>query len=235
MKLSSLGRAARSKAGVKVRQPLLRAVVKLRTKDEARLLEQVLAQVLDELNLREVAAVDDVRDVVDFQVQPNLPMLGPKYGARLKDVRAALAKADPAEVYAQASAGQGLTVGEFELLPEEVLVSAKDRPGYAVASEGGYIVAVSTEMTPELAREGMARELVHRIQNIRKSAGFDIADRIVTYYLADELADVLGTHDEYIRQETLSREIVAGPPPQGAYVEEHDLEGVKVTLGVRRI
>jgi isoleucyl-tRNA synthetase len=235
MKLSSLGRAARSKAGVKVRQPLQRAVVKLRTKDEAQLLEQVLAQVLDELNLRGLVVADDVRDVVEFLVQPNLPVLGPKYGARLKDARAALAKADPAEVYARASVGQPVTLGDIELLPDEVLVSAKDRPGYAVASEGGYIVAVSTEVTPELAREGIARELVHRIQNMRKSAGFDIADHIVTYcQAADGLGEVLRAHHEYIRQETLSREIVAEAPPKDAYVEEHDLEGVKVALGVRR-
>jgi isoleucyl-tRNA synthetase len=190
---------------------------------------------LDELNLRGLVVADDVRDVVEFLVQPNLPVLGPKYGARLKDARAALAKADPAEVYARASVGQPVTLGDIELLPDEVLVSAKDRPGYAVASEGGYIVAVSTEVTPELAREGIARELVHRIQNMRKSAGFDIADHIVTYcQAADGLGEVLRAHHEYIRQETLSREIVAEAPPKDAYVEEHDLEGVKVALGVRR-
>ena len=235
MKLSSLGRAARSKAGVKVRQPLQRAVVKLRTKDEVALLEQGMAQVLDELNLREVTAVDDVRDVVEFQVQPNLPMLGPKYGPRIKEVRAALAKADPAEVYALVSVGHPVPLGEFELLPEEVLVTAKDHHGYAVASEGAYIVAVSTEVTPELALEGTARELVHRIQNMRKAAGFDIADHIVTYcQAADGLAEVLRIHNEYICQETLSNEIVPDAPPKDAYTEEHDLDGVKITLGVRR-
>jgi isoleucyl-tRNA synthetase len=102
-------------------------------------------------------------------------------------------------------------------------------------SEGGYSVAVTTEITPELELEGRARELVHLVQNMRRSAEFDIADHIVTYYDGDEaLEEVIAAHGDYIRQETLSRELTRGVPPEGAYTEEQKVNGLAVVLGVVR-
>ena len=115
------------------------------------------------------------------------------------------------------------------------MVNASDKEGYSVASEGGYTVAVTTEVNAELASEGGARELVHRIQNMRRSAGFDIADRIETFYLGDSgIEAVIEAHGGYIRQETLSDAVVSGEPPSGAYTESHNLDGAEVTIGVRK-
>jgi isoleucyl-tRNA synthetase len=114
--------------------------------------------------------------------------------------------------------------------------AALQGPSLALAEEGGYSVALDTAVTPELADEGLAREIVHRLQTMRKNAGFDIADYITTHYQGDaEIARVLRQFEGYVRQETLSRELAEGPPPEGAYVEEHKLAGQSVRLGVRRL
>ncbi|MDE2766166.1 MAG: DUF5915 domain-containing protein, partial [Chloroflexota bacterium] len=111
-------------------------------------------------------------------------------------------------------------------------------PGMAIASEegGGLAVAVDTELTDALRAEGFARELVHRVQNMRRDAGFDIADRIVTYVDGADAATlaVLEAHGAYLRQETLSVEVAAGPPATGAHAERHNVEGAELTLGVKR-
>ena len=107
--------------------------------------------------------------------------------------------------------------------------------GYSVASEGGYTVAAPTEISRELRLEGDARELVHLVQNMRRSAGLDIADKIVTYYEGDPALDeVVERHGGYIRQETLSVSIMRESPPAGAYVEEHKVNGLDARVGVVR-
>ena len=101
--------------------------------------------------------------------------------------------------------------------------------------EADLVVALETELTEDLVLEGLARELVHRIQNMRRSAGFEIADHINTYYQGDgELDEVVAGHGDYVRQETLSREVVKGGPPEGAYTETHTINGVEVVLAVER-
>ena len=116
-----------------------------------------------------------------------------------------------------------------------MLLEEQPRPGFEVASEGGYTVAISTAITAELADEGLARELVRRIQDMRREAGFALADRITTWFAGDgDLARVAESQGEYIRAETLSTELVPGSGPGDAFALEHDLEGVKVTLALRR-
>ncbi len=235
MRVSSLGRAARSKAGIRVRQPLAKVLVKTRSAQEGEALQRLSSQVMDELNIKEVALLKDERDVVEFSLRPDLKLLGPRLGADLPKLRRALDAADAASVARAVLNGESVLIDGIVLKPEELLVSTSERQGYAAASEGGYTVAVTTELTPELADEGMARELVHLIQNMRRSAGFDIADRIVTTYQADErIARVVQQHGDYIRQETLSLELRQGEPIAGAYQEEHKVDGISVMLGVQR-
>ena len=220
MRLSSMGRAARSKAGLKVRQPLEHALVRLRSSDEVALLSQVAPQVQDELNVKQIEPVTDEGDVLEYKVQPNLRLLGPKYGAELRNIVAALNDANPAEIHGQVRSGNPVAVNGVVLEPDEVLVETLDKDGYAVTNEGGYTVAVSTEVSEALRLEGDARELVHGIQNMRRSADFDIADHIVTYYESSpELDAVIAAHGDYIRQETLSNELLCRPPAGDAYTE----------------
>ena len=127
-------------------------------------------------------------------------------------------------------------MGGFELAADEVNVARSDREGFSVASESGYLAAVTTTISSDLAAEGTARELVHIVQNMRKAAGFDIADHIVTSYEGpSELGEVVEAHGEYIRQETLSNELVAGRAADGAHVENHKVNGLEAVLGVKRV
>ena len=198
MSISSMGRNARSKSGLKVRQPLASVAVKTRNAEERGYLQMVQPQVLEELNIKNLEVLDD-----------------------------------DSELYRQATEEAGDRA--------EVTIPVGH---YSVALEGGYMVAVDSTITPELAEEGLARELVHRIQNLRRSAQFELTDRIVTYYDAPaEIGNVMqGSFSTYIRQETLSEDLVAGPPPdpagwhgEGAASEESKVEGMEITLGVRRI
>lgn len=174
IRISSLGRAARSKAGIKVRQPLAKVVVKVRATKEKEALERLSHQILDELNVKEVEFTEE-----EFP-------------------------------------GEGA--------------------GYAIAIEGDYQIAVSTELSPELIAEGIAREVVRRLQMMRRSAGFDIADYITTYYDGEtQIRQVMEKFADYIRQETLSRELVEGAPEPGAYTETCHINGNEVVLGVKRL
>ena len=170
--------------------------------------------------------------------------VGPKYGAEARNIAQALAELDPRVVAMQASMGQMLdlpSLGDgaspIQLEKDELSLTRIPPDGFSVVEEGPYVVAMETEVTPELAEEGLARELVHRIQNLRRSADFELTDRIVTYYQApDDIASVMtGNFSGYIRQETLSDELVAESPPDGAEKETSDVDGMEVTLGVRRV
>jgi len=175
-KVSSLGRAARSQAGIKVRQPLAHVVVSVARHDEQRSLEQLKPQILEELNIKDLQFIDDV--------------------GRL------------------------------------------NKESYVISSEGDYSVAVPTEISPELVAEGMGREIIHRLQTMRRSAGFDIADYITTYYQGDDYIRQVMTNKDlanYIKQETLSRQLVEGVPGEGAYTESHKLGDHEILLGVKRL
>ncbi|MPZ22189.1 MAG: isoleucine--tRNA ligase [Dehalococcoidia bacterium] len=236
MRLASLGRSARSRARVKVRQPLGAAVVKTRSPEEGEVVSRLAGQLIEELNVKGVELTDDESAYVSYAIRPNLPVIGPKYGQEAGKIRQALAAADPATVARMAASGGPVRIEGYELEADEVLVERNEREGYAVAADAGYVVAVPTTITPALAEEGLARELVHRLQSLRKSAGFDIADRIVTYVEAPEqVVEVVRRHDAYVRQETLSEDVRFGPPEDGAHVEAQDVDGHRVTLGVRRV
>ncbi len=174
MKISSLGRAARSLAGIKVRQPLDHAVVSLASHGEERSLKQLKPQILEELNVKDLRFIDDINKL--------------------------------------------------------------DKEGYVISSEGNYSVAVPTEISPELQAEGMAREIVHRLQIMRRSAGFDIADHIITYYHGEAyIRQVMQGFADYIKQETLSDELVEGVPREGVFTGSYKLGDYEVLLGVRRL
>jgi isoleucyl-tRNA synthetase len=190
MRVSSMGRAARSKAGLKVRQPLAGMVVKTRSGEEEQYLGWVESQVLEELNVR---VLRGDREEPDLYQQ------------------------------ARSEAGENT----------DVILKVGH---YSVALEAGYMVAMDSAITPELAQEGLARELAHRIQNLRKDANFEITDRIITSYQGPEaVSQVMRNHADYIKQETLSDQLVSGAPPDDARSETQKVEGMEVTLGVRRV
>ena len=210
--------------------------MKLGSQEDEALLDQVASQIADELNVKEVALIDNEEDVLDFQVRLNMALAGSKFGAEVRNVGDALSGGDPVAIALRVRGGSAVEIGGYELQSEEITVATSDKPGFSSAVEPSLMVTVSTELTEELAQEGVARELVHRIQNMRRSAGFDIADRIVTFYAGGEaLSEVVERFSDYIRHETLSEELTEGAAPEGAHTESQSMDGVDVTLGVMRV
>jgi len=229
MRISSMGRSARSKAGIKVRQPLRRVLVKTRSKSEREGVERLKESILEELNVKNIEFIDSRGDYCYVEVESNRDLEASEEGRQHK--------AKIIKLFTDCNSSDF----RFKVKPDKspLLTSSPDfkgKPGYSVVNDVAYFVAIDTEITPELADEGLVREVVHRIQNMRKDAGFEIADHITTYYERNALLDrVLRNADlvAYIKQETLSHAIVEGIPAE-AYKEAHKIEGREITLGVKK-
>ena len=236
MRISSMGRSARSKAGIKVRQPLQELFVKTRNSRELEMLGTVKEQILDELNVKEIKPVDDASEIVSFRLQPNLPVLGPKYGKQVTDIREALSQADVDSIRIAIDSNNTVDVAGFELDPEDILVNADELEGYSTSTDGGYAVGISTEISDSLRDEGFARELVHSIQNVRRSAGLDISDHIELWVNGSvEISRIVDQFREYVLQETLADEVTFERGQGDTYSEDHELEGEQVTISVRKL
>ena len=216
-RLVELGRSARASAVVKVRQPLARALVA--APGFASLPAELRAQVADELNVREIEPLDDSDgSLVRHTVKANFRALGKRFGSGTQAVAAAIAAADPGALAAQLRATGAAQVevdGEVVSLgPDDVVVTQTPVAGWAVASDGGETVALEVTITPELRREGLAREFIRLVQDARKTDGFDVSDRIsVRWSSADpELADALAEHRALISGEVLAVDFGPGEP-----------------------
>jgi isoleucyl-tRNA synthetase len=243
MRVVSLGHGARNRAGIKVRQPLAQALVKTREAAEVESLRRLTDQVVDELNVKELVLLEEASQVVDYQLNPVPSLLGKKYGALFPRIRAAVSGLDAAttmDLVRRLQAGQSIEVIVADgqtvvLLPEEVEVRCSAKEGYAVAEEAGYLAAVVTELSEDLVQEGLARDVVRRIQIMRKEADFRIEDYITTYYRADPtLRQVLEGYGDYIKQETLSTALIEAEAPADAYAQTLEIDGRSITLAVKR-
>lgn len=236
MRLASLGRAARSKAQIKVRQPVGRLLVRTRDAREAEALERLKPQLLDELNLKQLELLSDDASFLSYDVRPNLPRLGPRFGREVGAIAKLLSEMEPRTLADAAQRGETIFVGGHDLNPEDLLITEKEAPGFAVVREAGYVAALDTALTPELEDEGLVRELTHRVQSLRRDAGFEIADRIVTYVEGDdEVQRVLREFRDFVSAETLSRELIPGRGGPDAHSETQQIDGRQVTLGVQRV
>jgi isoleucyl-tRNA synthetase len=231
-RVTSLGHSARQNANLKVRQPLAQVVVRTRNQREGESLRRLQQFLLDELNVKELVFTDASGDLVDVVVFPYPRQLGQKYGKGYPKIRAAMAAMDQFDIASRLQAGESVEVtsdGEtFVITAEDVEVRSTPRAGYSVSEAGGYLVAVTTALDSALVQEGNAREVVRRIQQLRKDAGYAISDRITTWIAGGELVhEMLVNWGDYIREETLSVEIVHDQHP-----EEHlDLPNVGFELG----
>ncbi len=235
----SLGLSARSSANLKVRQPLAKVFVHLGT-GKAELAAKNVELILDELNVKAFEFVSEAEQLVEYRILPNNRLLGPKFGKQFPAVRRALAEAEATEIVAKIDAGEAVTLlvdGEtIALMPDEIVVMTQPAEGLAVAADKVVTVAIDTLLTEDLATEGLAREIVRRVQNIRKEADFNIEDRIIlTYQAAGRLVQVFNNWEAYIKAETLAQEIVQGVMPEKAYVKTEQMEGETIMLGVERI
>jgi len=242
------GRAARKASGVKVRQPLQALLVRAPTSTQNEGLRRFEDELRDELNVKQVKYLEGGAGVVEYRFKPNLKLVGKKYGKLVPTLKAAL---EALQGSAAAEAGQHLEAGQtftvqvdgqaLELLPEEVLVETSSPEGYAVAEDGGVLVALDTTLTDELRREGGARDLVRVVQDARKEAGFEIADRITlyvssigTHHEGVSVEQLVEGYGEYIRGETLAAELHVAAVPQEAHKVVTEIGGVPLEVGVVR-
>jgi isoleucyl-tRNA synthetase len=218
-RLVELGRSARSGASVRTRQPLRRALIG--AAGFAELPGELRAQIAAELNVAELEVLGG--ELVDYTVKPNFRALGRRFGARTQAVAAAISAAPAAGLAAAVLAGQTFTVesgGEpVRVGPDDVIVTQTPREGWAVATDAGQTVAIDIMVSPELRREGLAREVIRRVQEARKNDGLDVTDRIWLRWSSPDpdVAAALAEYAGLIAAEVLAVEVLAGPgQPAGA-------------------
>ena len=237
MKLVSLGHSARQKANRKVRQPLAEVAFSLGNANERQAVETYADLFTDELNVKQVRLLDAATEAVSHSVKPLPKQLGQKYGNKFPAIQKAILAMNSEDAARPLLEGKSLRVeanGEtYDVLPEEVEVKALAKEGFAVAEDGPYVAALVTELTPELAQEGLAREFVRRVQDLRKSADLDVADRIELFVEASAgLRSAIEAHKDYITAETLTSNLVFASPPKEASVVEDLFDGETVKAGV---
>ena len=213
---TSLVLALRKKVNIPVRQPLQKVMIPVISERLRDALDSVKGIVLPEVNVKEMEFVEDTSGIMTLKIKPNFKVLGKTYGPRMKEIAAAFGTLEQpviAAIQKAETAGEAYTLalpgGDIVLSPGDYAIASEDVEGWQVASEGALTVALDVEVTPELRQEGLSRELVNRIQNLRKSSGFEVTDRISTQVYADDpaLADALSAYGDYVKAQTLSREI----------------------------
>ena len=206
-RLSSLGRAARSEAGIKVRQPLARALVFL-PPDAPRLLGDIVA---NELNVDRVEVTAELGELITFELVPNFRLLGPRLGPRVQEAKAALARLDTAAAASTLEEGRPIQLvladGEIELTPGEVELRVRGQEGYAVSREAGEVVALDLTLDDDLRARGLLRDVIRQVQDLRKEAGLEVTDRIrLTLSGADRIAPFF----DQLAREVLAADVRTG-------------------------
>ena len=235
-----LGRAARSQARMKVRQPLREAVVVADERERASIarLEEL---VLDELNVKEVSYVSEADELADYELKPNFRSLGPRFGSKVKLVTSAIEALDPGHVAAAFDRGETVHVAvngkEESLGPEDLSLVMLPRGGYQLERQANYAVALRLELDDELRREGIAREIVHAIQNARKSAGLEVEDRIELGLAGDSsLIEAAREYADYVSGETLATRLdLNGKPQDNSHRVTTSIEGAELAISLRHV
>jgi isoleucyl-tRNA synthetase len=239
MRLVSLGHSARQKANRKVRQPLAEAAFSVGNARERAAVETYADLFMDELNVKQVRLLNASTEALSHSVKPLPKQLGQKYGNKFPAIQKAILSMNSEEASRPLLEGRPLQLkvnGEaYEILPEEVEVRALAKEGFAVAEDGPFVAALVTDLTPDLVREGLAREFVRRVQDLRKSAELDVADRIELFVDASPgLQSAIEAHRDYITTETLTVQLEFTSPPGDTSVTEDAFDGETVTVGLRK-
>lgn len=240
-KVVNLGRSARNRSKIKNRQPLSKMYIKLKYPQEkgAVLREDMNSLIKEELNVKEICLVDDVESFVSYKIKPRYDVLGPKHGKLMSKIAKEIAEAEPANILDQLEKNDVITLdiaGEtVEILKDELEIKAEDAEGFCAEGDYGYYAVLDITITEDLELEGLARELISKIQNLRKEAGFEVENRINLYYQGDEKIDkTIDKFNNMIASETLSVDIENREPVDGSYSKEMNINGYKILIGVKR-
>ena len=226
-KATSLVLALRRKVNIKVRQPLAKMLIPVISDEVRARLEMVKSLILTEVNVKEAEFLSDTTGIITKKIKPNFRVLGKKYGTQMKEIAAAFAKLDQATISAiQASSEYTLALpsGNVVLTGEDYEITSEDMPGWLVASEGALTIALDIQLSDELVKEGTARELINRIQNLRKDSGFEVTDRVDVSIVADgqaydEIEAALTGFKDYIASQTLALSVSLSKEGEGSEVE----------------
>lgn len=237
--ISSMVLSLRNKLEINVRQPLSRIILPIDKEEDRQAVETVKDIILDEVNVKEVEFVDDDSGIVRKSAKPNYPKLGSKLGSKMKPVAAKVAELTTEEITEYEETGsieldlseQGIVqLGEDSL---EIIRTGLE--GWSVETEKGLSVALDTELSPELVKEGLAREFVNRIQNMRKEADFDVEDRIIIGFEgSEELEEAVNSMNDYIKSETLAEEISAHELEVSDFIKNWEIGDSESTISIRR-
>ena len=231
----SLGRFLRTANNLKVRQPLARAVLAAGSPEAREMLEKTAGIIADELNVKKVEFTSDESELVKRSCKANFKVLGSRLGKNMKAAAARIAGLSGQEI-SDILAGKPLALSfddgsSAEITADDLIIQREEKPGLVAASEGGVTIALATALTPELVAEGLARELVSRVQNLRKEMKFDVTDRIdLVCVMPEDKAAMLAPFEKYIAGEVLAESIAFS----GETTVESELNGVPVKLGIRR-
>lgn len=210
-RISSMVLALRRKVSIKVRQPLQRIMIPILDNDMAEKIDAVKNLILTEVNVKELEYISDTTGILIKKVKPNFKTLGPRYGKQMKGITAAIAAFSQHDIATFEHRGSWqLTVEgiNVELTPEDMEIMSEDIPGWLVANEGKLTVALDVTLTTELIQEGIAREFINRIQNLRKESGFDVTDKIsIEIQKHDAIFEAINIHKDYIANQTLAQNI----------------------------
>lgn len=243
---SSMVLALRRKVNIKVRQPLSKIMIPVidgRVKEQ---LEKVKQLLLGEVNVKEAEFISDTAGLITMKIKPNFKTLGKIYGKQMKEIAAAfgrMAQEEIAAVQASEAAGEPyvmhLESGDVALSKGDYEISSEDMPGWLVATDGPLTVALDITVTDDLRKEGVARELINRIQNLRKNSGFDVTDKIDVRIFAEgedaeDISGALGVFSDYIAAQTLSRSISLGPVSEKGSAAEVEWNEKPIYIGVTR-
>ena len=229
-----LGRACRNTANIKNRQPIGTMYVKA----EKKMGEFYTDIIADELNVKEVKFADDVESFISYSFKPQLRTVGPKYGKLLGGIKQALTDIDGTAAMKELRGNGVLKLdingNDVELTEEDLLIETAQTEGYVSESDGETSVVLDTNLTPELIEEGFVREIISKIQTMRKEAGFEVMDKIKVYaHGNDKIQEVMKVHEDEIKSEVLADEMVLGETD--GYVKEWNINKETVTMGVKKL
>ncbi len=238
-RVSSMVLALRRKVSIKVRQPLTKIIIPLLDVAFKSHIEGVSELIKGEVNIKEIELIENTAGLITKRIKPNFKTLGPKYGKQMKQISVLVATFTQEQI-AEVEANNGINVeinGEkLPLVIEDFEITSEDMPGWLVASEGKLTVALDITITPELKLEGVARELVNRIQNIRKDSGFDVTDKIKVEIESNDLVNgSIDVFAEYIASQTLAISVTGSETPCGDFITEIEIDEQPLKIAVTRI
>ena len=237
--VSSMVLALRRKVGIKVRQPLTKILIPVLDRAMVRQLEAVRGLIINEVNVKQAELIENTAGLITKRIKPNFKTLGPRYGKQMKQIAALTATFTQEQIAAIEAAPETIldVAGErIAVTPADFEITSEDMPGWLVATEGRLTVALDITLTDCLRAEGVARELINRIQNIRKDAGFEVTDKIRAEIERSPLtADAVAGFADYIATQTLAVEVRAADAPAGAVVVETEVDDQPVRIAVTRV